>query len=292
MHMHSRHKSQRVLWLALFLNLFVSALKLIYGLWSSSLSVLADSVHSFADSGASIIGLVSIYFASQPEDDNHHYGHQKFETLAILIISSLITLTAWELFTHAIEKIIHGSEPKFHPIGLAIMLMTMTINILLSRYELRKAKEYNSDILHADAHHTASDFWISFSVLVGLVCVYYKIYWLDSLLTIFIALFLAYTAFKLFKETLLVLSDAAFINIDDIYEIAYSVKGVLKCYNIRTRGKKGSAFVDLSIRVDPKMTIYDAHKLAHIIEDKIKANIPGIYDVLIHTEPHVKEVHT
>lgn len=289
MHMHSHHKSQRVLWLALFLNLFVSVLKLIYGLWSSSLSVLADSVHSFADSSASIIGLVSIYFASQPEDDNHHYGHQKFETLAVLVISSLIALTAWELFTHAIDKIIHGSEPKFHPIGIAIMLVTMIINFLLSRYELKKAKEYHSDILHADAHHTASDFWVSFSVLITLICVYYKMYWLDALLTLFIALFLAYTAFKIFKETLLVLSDAAFINIDNIYDIAYSVKGVMKCHSIRTRGKKGNAFVDLSIRVDPKMSIYDAHELAHVIEDKIKASMPGVRDVLIHTEPYLQE---
>ncbi|MCI5071891.1 cation diffusion facilitator family transporter [bacterium] len=289
MHMHSYHKSQRVLWLALLLNLFVSVLKLSYGLWSSSLAVLADSAHSFADSSASIIGLISVYFASQPKDENHHYGHQKFETLAILVISSLIALTAWELFTHALDKIIHGSQPKFHPIGIAIMLITMLVNFFLSRYELKKAKEYNSDILHADAHHTASDFWVSLSVLVTLVCVYYKIYWLDALLTLFIAVFLAYTAFKIFKETMLVLSDAAFINTEDVYAIAFSVQGVLECHDIRTRGKKGNAFVDLSIRVDPKMSIYDAHELAHRIEDKIKATMPGIQDVLIHTEPYIKE---
>jgi len=284
--MARRGNVSQVLWLALITNILVAAAKTVYGLLTGTLSMIADGIHSFTDAGSSVMGLISIQYALQPSDDDHHYGHYKFETLAALGIGGLIALTSWEVFKKAIGRLLYPTSSAFHFSGLWIMLASMAINLGLSWYERKKGRQYKSSILEADAYHTASDFWVSLSVLISLFATKWNVRWIDPAVSLLIAIYFAYVAFKLVKETVLVLSDAAYIEVKEIEKLVHSVTGVMGCHRIRTRGRAGQAFVDLHIQVDPSIDVATSHAIVHNIEKKIKESIEGVRDVLIHTEPY------
>ena len=277
---------RNVLWIALSLNLLVSGLKLFYGFSTSTLSMIADGFHSIADAGSSVLGLVAVHFASKPSDDDHHYGHFKFETVAAMGIAVFIAITSWEILQQGVHRLRSGDPAHFHFYGIPIMLVGMAINLALSRYERKKAIEYKSALLEADSYHTASDVWVSFSVIFSMVCIHYGVHWADPIVSILISIYFAIVSWKVLKDTVMALSDAAYIDTDRVKKIINEVPGVIGHHHVRTRGKPGQAFLDLHIQVDPKTDTYTSHRLAHEIESRIKKEITGIHDVLIHTEPY------
>lgn len=282
---HPREVS-RVLVLALALNLLISALKLVYGFSTSTLSMVADGFHSIADAASSVLGLIAVNYAAKPSDEDHHYGHFKFETMAALGIAIFIGVTGWEVLKSAVHRLWSGGQSTFEVYGIPVMLVGMAINLFLSRYELRKARQYKSAILEADGYHTASDLWVSLSVILSMLCIRFGIPWADPVVSILISLYFAYVSWTVLKDTVMTLSDAAYIDTERVKRIIQSTPGVIGHHHVRTRGKPGQAFLDLHIQVDPKTDTYTSHKLAHAIEDKIKKEITGIHDVLIHTEPY------
>lgn len=285
--MTPNHKQVRnVLWMALALNLLVAALKLFYGFYSHTLSIVGDGFHSLADGASSIAGLLAVFASEKPKDKDHHYGHQKFETLATLLISAFIGLTGWEVFRHALERLTTDSPIHFHPVGLAIMIFSMIVSFSLSRYEGKKAKELQSPILEADAYHTGSDFWVSLCIIISLICIQLGLPFVDALVSMGISVYFVWIGFRLVKDTTLVLSDAAFVDTKRVKSLAKTIPGVIGCHHIRTRGLPGSAFLDLHIQVDPETSTVVSHKIAHDLERKIKEEITGIHDILIHTEPY------
>ncbi|HLG18516.1 MAG TPA: cation diffusion facilitator family transporter [Bdellovibrionota bacterium] len=277
---------KRILWIALFMNIVVSAAKATYGLMTGTLSMIADGAHSLTDAGSSIMGLVSVHFAVRPSDNDHHYGHHKYETLAALGIGGFIALTSWEILKNAIHRLTDLEHPEFHPSGLGIMLVTMAVNLGLSKYERKKGREYRSSILTADAYHTASDFWVSLSVVVTLIAVRFDWAWVDPVVSLGIAIYFAYIAYKVVSDNVLDLSDAAFVDPREIERLVLDVPGILSCHRVRTRGRHGNIFVDLHVQIEPETTTAAAHAIVHNAEMRIKSHIDGIRDVIIHTEPY------
>jgi len=282
---HHADQIRRVLWLELAANLVVAAAKLSYGIMTGTLSMISDGAHSLTDMAGNGIGFISIHMANQPSDEDHHYGHQKYETLAALGIGALIGLTSWEIIKSAVHRLEDPPEPSFHIAGIIIMVTTMAINAGVSFWERKKGEELDSALLKADAYHTGSDVWVSLTVLLSITAIHFNILWVDSVVSFGIALYLSYIAFKLVKENIAVLTDAAYIRPEAVAEIAKAVPGVLGCHHVRTRGKMGYAFVDLHVQVDPKTDTVASHKIIHTIESRIKAGIDGVQDVMIHTEP-------
>jgi cation diffusion facilitator family transporter len=275
-----------VLIIALALNILVAFGKTLYGSVTGTLSMIADGLHSFADAASSVMGLVAVRYATRPSDSDHHYGHYKFETLAALGVGAFIGLTSWEILKNASERLIHPEHTDFYFSGLWIMAITMLINGGLSWYERKKSVEFKSAILKADAYHTASDLMVSFSVFLSLIAIKYGLTWVDPIVSLFLVLYFLRVAYKLIKENVLDLSDAAFIDTLLIKSIAKSVPGVIGCHRVRTRGRFGNVFIDLHIQVDPELPTLQSHQLAHAIETKIRGEIQGVRDVLIHTEPY------
>src|SRR5262245_25504915 len=117
---HSR-EIKRVLWLALLMNVLVALAKAIYGLMTGTLSLIADAIHSTTDAASSVMGLISVHFASRPSDEDHHYGHHKFETLAAMGIGAFIALTSWEILKSSIHRLATPHEPIFRSTGIWII---------------------------------------------------------------------------------------------------------------------------------------------------------------------------
>lgn len=276
---------KQTLIIAFFLNILIAIAKMIYGISTGTLTMIGDGVHSIMDGFGSFMAIFSVEYASRPSDHDHHYGHTKYETIGTLAIAALVGLAGWEMFRRSISRLFYPAESIYHDSGVWIMCATILINFLLSRYELRQSKKYNSQILRADSIHTASDIWVSLSVLVSLAALKFHVQWVDTILSVGIAFYFAYAAISLIKPTILVLTDAAFLDVQKIKNIALQEPDVISCHRVRTRGTPSNAFVDLHIQIAPETTTLQAHRLAHTIENNIKEEISGIVEVMIHTEP-------
>ncbi len=279
----------RVLAIVLVLNWAVAAAKIIYGLLSRVGSMTADGYHSLSDGTSNIIGLIGIFLASRPKDLNHPYGHKKYETFFSLGIAGLLFLVALNLVRQGINRFLHPVAFNIDFQSFLVMVVTIGINIAVTRYEYRKGKLYNSDILIADSMHTKADIFTSFSVIIALIGIKLGYPVIDPLITLFIAVFVGYAGYEILKQSSDVLCDAvATVDTKKIEEIVLSVQGVRSFHKIRTRGRTDDVYIDLHIQLDPDTHLDKAHQISSIIEDKVKKSIPGVSELLVHLEPKEK----
>lgn len=277
---------KRVLWAILGLNILVALAKLSWGLLSNSTAMTADGVHSLFDGTSNIVGLVGLGFAARPADADHPYGHTKYETFASVVISLMLGLTAYSLGKEAILKLLgQGEPPVVTTMSFVIMIGTLGVNIGVASYERRAAKRLNSDILLADANHTASDVLVSVGVIISLVLVRIGFPIADGIVSMLVAVAITLTAWDVLKHANATLSDSARIPVEGIHECALSVAGIRGSHHIRTRGTSNEVYVDLHVLVDPQLTVKVGHQLAHTVEKCIQAKYPQAIDVVVHVEP-------
>ena len=283
----SRLKQVRqVLLYTLLLNIIVALAKAIYGYSIDSISMLSDGFHSFSDGASNIVGLAGIWIASHPPDENHPYGHRKFENLATIAIAILIFGAGLEILRETFHRIQSPSHINVTWMSFVIMAGTLAVNFGVMSYETRKGRELKSDFLIADALHTRSDIYISLSVIISLIAVKAGYPIVDVIAALIIVFFIAKMGFLILKSATSVLTDEACIDPDEIKEVAKSVTGVMDCHGIRTRGNETFVNIDLHVQVDPELKIADAHEVTHTVENTLKKRFPEVIDVVIHTEPY------
>jgi cation diffusion facilitator family transporter len=283
--MHRFKKVQQVLVLVLFLNLAVAFAKIIYGTLTGTLSMTADGYHSLFDGISNIVGLVGIFIASRPPDREHPYGHQKYETVASIFIAVLLLFVGFEIFQNALHRFLLQSTPGVTPLSFIIMLGTMGVNYLVTRYEHGKGVALRSQVLIADSMHTKSDIYVSFSVIVSLFAIKLGFPLLDPLIALFISIVIFRAGFRIMKENSRVLLDMSRLEEDEICRLVMGVDGVLDCHKIRTRGGMGDIRIDLHVLVQPDMALEDAHLIAHRVSKMLKVEYKDVSDVVVHLEP-------
>ena len=286
---HRFKKVQQVLVLVLFLNLAVAFAKIIYGTLTSTLSMTADGYHSLFDGISNIVGLVGIFIASRPPDREHPYGHQKYETVASIFIAVLLLFVSFEIFQNALHRFLLQSTPGVTPLSFIIMLGTMGVNYLVTRYEHGKGVALRSQVLIADSMHTKSDIYVSFSVIVSLFAIKFGFPLLDPLIALFISIVIFRAGFRIMKENSRVLLDMSRLEEDEICRLVMGVDGVIDCHKIRTRGGMGDIRIDLHVLVQPDMPLEDAHIIAHRVSKMLKAEYTDVSDVVVHLEPALRE---
>ena len=277
---------RKILLLILILNWAVALAKIIYGIISHCSSMTADGFHSLSDGASNIVGLVGIHFACQPVDEDHPYGHKKYETFYSLGIAFMLFFVAFGLVHECLGRFYSPITAKTNAQSFIVMIVTMAVNIFVMNYERAKGVALKSDILVSDSLHTRADILTSLSVIIALIFIRMGYPIVDPIVTILIALFIAFAGFKIIKESSIVLCDtAAILDINKIEEIVLGVKGVKNCHKIRSRGRPDDVHVDLHVQVNASMHMEDAHKISYAIEEQIKKGIPEITDVVVHMEP-------
>ena len=276
---------RRILWWVLLLNVFVAAAKWIYGVITQSLGMQADGLHSFFDGLSNVVGLLGLWLASPRPDANHPYGHKKFETLAAGAIGGFLVMTCLYLLWKAYRSWTMNLDPQVTTISFMIMLITMSINIFVTKWERQKGKELKSDILMADSYHTASDVLTSLSVLAGLIAIQAGYPLIDPIVAVVVAGVIAWTAIMVLKEVLSSLTDQIRLDPQDIRAAVMTMPGILDCHEIRTRGLANHVFVDLSIHVEPTWSVEQAHVLATDVEAFLLTHFYSVEDVVVHIEP-------
>jgi cation diffusion facilitator family transporter len=275
----------RVLWIVLFLNLAVALLKLVFGFLSGALSMVADGFHSMLDASSNVVGLTGMRLAKRAPDPGHPYGHRKFEALAAVGISLFLFLTCYEILSSLVGRLREHQEIEPTLFTFVAMALAMGINFFVTRYEKRAAKRLRSLILAADARHTQSDVFASFGVIVSLVGALLGFPLIDTIMAIGIAGFIAYSGFLIVQSSFSVLADSQVVDPDQVARIASQVEGVSFAHRVRSRGLPDDIHVDLHVHVPPAMTVAQAHQLAHEASQRIRAEIEGVTDVVIHLEP-------
>ena len=280
-----RTEVRRVLILTLVLNVTVVILKAVVGLWTGSLSLLADALHSITDSANNVLGLVTNQLASPEPDRDHPYGHQKYEAVGALGVAAFLGIACFEIFMSAMERIWSGGGPvSMTATGLWLMLLVLGINIAVAFYERRVGHRLGSQILIADAHHTMSDIWITIAVIGGLIGIWRGLQWLDIVLAFPVALLVLHSGWVVLSANLPWLVDEMAIAPERIHEVVMQVPGVINCHNIASRGLLGrQVFIDMHLIVKP-VDVAAAHAVTEAVEAKLE-DVFGPTRVTIHVEP-------
>jgi cation diffusion facilitator family transporter len=274
-----------VLWVVLGLNLGVAALKLVFGFSTGALSMIADGFHSSLDATSNVVGLAGLRLARRAPDANHPYGHRKFEALAALGISLFLFMACYEILTSLLGRLQGTHEIDASPYAFSAILVTIVVNLLVTRYEARAATRLHSMILAADAKHTRSDVFVSFGVLAALLAARFGFSALDPVVAIVIVGFIAYSGYQIVNDSFAVLADARAVDPEHVTRIATGIEGVSGAHHVRSRGLPDDIHIDLHMHVPAQMTVEQAHELAHEASKRIRAEIAGVTDVVVHVEP-------
>ncbi|MGV8174475.1 MAG: cation diffusion facilitator family transporter [Methanothrix sp.] len=276
---------RRILMIIFVLNILTALAKGIYGLYTDSLSMSADGLHSFFDSTANIIGLVGISLAARPPDRDHPYGHSKYESFAAMGIAILLFAGCLQLIVSAAGRLQSGGSPNVTGLSFVVMALTLIINVGVSSYEYVLGRRLKSSILVADSLHTRSDVFASLGVILGLFAVRMGYPLADPLIALFICVLIIHTGLEIIRESSTALLDRAAIDEKVIIDLARSVEGVCSCHAVRTRGMAEEIYVDLHIEVDASLSMELAHEVGVDVERAIKGRIPEVRDVVVHLEP-------
>ncbi len=275
----------RVLNRVLLLNLAVAFAKIALGYLTGAVSVLSDGFHSLTDAASNIVALVGVSVARRPPDENHPYGHRKYETMASLGILVFLVIVLVEVVSAALDRFRTGAVPKVFPEGIGVMVATLGVNMVVARYELREGRRLKSEVLRADAKHTRSDVLTSGTVIVALLAVWVGYPFMDPLAALLVAGFIGHACWQIAQEASRILSDEIVIAEQDIRRVVESVTDVLGCHQIRTRGSSDHVFVDLHLWLRADTPLEAAHATSHVVKDRLMTRFPQIADVVIHIEP-------
>jgi cation diffusion facilitator family transporter len=278
---------QRVIVVTLILNLVVAALKIGYGYGANALSIRADGFHSLTDSANNVVGMWGIMIASRPPDQGHPYGHRKYELLAAGVVGLSLLGMAYDVAKSAIGRwLTPGSDlPAIDATAFVVLIVTLAINLFVARYEYRRGRELKSPFLMSDAVHTRSDVIVTLGVLLAVVLVWLGYPRLDMVAAFLVALYIGWTGIGVLRENLAYLADSALVEPAKVDALALEVPGVASTHKIRTRGIPGQTYIDLHIQIAPHLNVVEAHRVTHAVIDAIKAGVPGVADVVVHTEP-------
>lgn len=276
-------------WVSILGNAFLSALKIVIGLISGSLAVVADGIDSASDIVTSIITLLTARILSKPPDIKFSYGYEKADTIASKALSFIIFFAGAQLAISTLTKLIEN-QYRTMPTNLAIYVTLVSIlgKLLLAFYQFKVGKRVNSSMLIANAKNMQNDVIISISVLIGLVLTFvFKLPILDVITAFAVSGWIMYVAFKIFLHSNRELMDG----VDDtgiyakIFQASKQVEGVNNPHRVRVRQISGSYLIAIDIEVDGDLSVIVSHKIAHDLEQAIKSKIDNVYDIIVHIEP-------
>jgi len=285
--------SQRAAGLSVASNSTLIAVKLVLGLWTASVSVISEALHSLVDLVASLIALYSVRKSAQPEDEDHPFGHGKFESISGAVEALLIFLAAGAIFYQAGHALLLGHFLHTPLGGLIAMGVSMLVNWVVSAWLYRVATDNQSIALEADALHLRYDVYTCAGVFVGMGVIAIAglrgldLKWLDPLLGIMVALVVVRAAYRLTRKSLEDLVDTRLPKeeMERLMEIleANSALGI-RFHRVRARRAGPLRHIDLHVEMSPELTVQKAHDICDHLEQDITASLPRAR-VLIHAEP-------
>jgi cation diffusion facilitator family transporter len=260
--------------------------KLTVGLWTNSLGILSEALHSGIDLIAAVMTLFAVRMGDRPPDLDHQYGHEKIESMSSLAETLLLFITCAWIVYEALQRLFFVSvEVDITYIAILVMVMSIVVDFTRSRALMKVAKKYKSQALEADAIHFSTDLLSSVVVLIGIMFTLAGFKSFDALAALGVAAITAVIGWRLWKRSVHTLLDGAPKDIsEDITSAAETVPGVMKVGRVRMRESGHKVFVDALVYIDKAKPLEQAHKVTEDVTKKIEDLVPNA-DVMIHAEP-------
>jgi cation diffusion facilitator family transporter len=270
-------------------NILLIAAKLVVGLMTGSLAILADAAHSFLDLSASIFAYFGIRAAERPADEHHAWGHGKAENVSSLIQMFLLGATCIAIVIESVRRLAFLSTVRVAWYSFAVVIGAVIVDILISRFLGQVSDAHGgSAALEADALHFTSDLWASLAVLVGITIVaVFGFEAADPLAGMAVALIIGVTAVRQGRQTTQVLLDAMpdrriLAQVESILESDPRLHGY---HALRARQSGKHVLLDVAVHVDGNLSLKEAHEVGHLISERIKREMPVVTDAVVHVEP-------
>lgn len=284
----------RVTFLGLVINIFLTIGKYLIGFLGISRAMVADATHSFSDLASDLIILFVVRIATRPPDDNHRYGHGKFETFAIVIVTFILFFVATGILLDAIKNIfffvkgVEQSKPK--EIALIAAFVSIAVKEIMFWFTYIYAKKFNSQLLLANAWHHRSDSLSSIAALLGIAgSIYLNNKWiiLDPIAAIIVCMMIYRVALKIFKPAINELLEKSLPEHvrNEIFTIISNVEQVKNPHNLKTRKIGNNYAIEVHIYLDENMSVMQSHQITEEIEKKIKDRFGPLTHITIHVEP-------
>jgi cation diffusion facilitator family transporter len=270
-------------------NLLLAVLKIAVGIYSGSLAVLGDGIDSSVDVLIALMSLVVSVVISRPADAGHPWGHGRAETVATAVLSFILFFAGAQLILNSILSLFSGITREV-PAKEALYITVVSIagKLILAWSQYLFSKKAASAMLRANAKNMAADVVISLGVLGGLgLSLFLNIGAIDSAAAILVGFWVIKSAVGIFIEANSELMDggSGAGSYQAVFDAVHSVPGAGRPHRTRMRRIAGFWDIDMDIEVDPKLTVYEAHRIAAQVERAIKERIEGVYDIMIHVEP-------
>jgi cation diffusion facilitator family transporter len=279
-------KKQAVALGSVLTSAFLASSKLVIGLVTGSLAVLAQAADNGLDLVTTLMTYMAVRFAERPPDEDHPYGHGKVESLSALFETALLILTCGGIAYQAVQRLTTGEAGIRYPgVAIGVMLFSIGVDLVRTAVLRRTARRYHSQALAADALNFTGDILSSGLVIAGLLFVRWGIPWADPLAALVVAGVVLVGALRLAREAVDALLDREPTDLAErIRRVVEGVDGVLTCRGLRVRRVGAKTFADVTIGVDRAAGVEAAHEVASAVEETLQSQLAPV-DVVVHVEP-------
>lgn len=277
---------RRTLLVVLALNGFVALIKVVIGLRTGALTVLGAALESTLDMFNNVIGVMLVDVAGRAPDEDHPYGHDKFETLGALGIVGFLSISCFELLREGVSAIASHRTPRsIQALDIVVIALTLGVNLFVVTFERRRGRELGSTFLLADAAHTGGDILVTLMALASLALSRFGWSALDAGLAITVALIIAWSGWRILRQSIPYLVDERAIDAKELRGVVLGVPEIRDVRNVRSRSTaSGQLFAEVTIAVSGVTPVEEAHRLADAVEAAIEREF-GTSQVTVHVEP-------
>lgn len=283
----------KVTWTGIWTNVLLVILKLVIGFWGKSQALVADGVHSTSDLFSDAVVLLGLKYGRKEADQQHPYGHGKIETLASLIVGTILFAVGIGVAIHAIESILRAETMTPSAWAIWVAAFSIVAKELLYWYTVKVGRRIRSSVLIANAWHHRTDALSSVAVLIGIAFAWAKPEWriADSLAALVVAYPILRVSISFSSKALKELIDTVpeEESLKRIEQIALETDGVITVHDITARRSGPDMMMELHLVVDPHQTVFEGHRIANSVEKRLLDEIEGALRVTIHVDPDTEQ---
>ncbi len=282
--------AMKVSLISIAVNLFLTVFKMLAGIIASSGAMVSDAVHSASDIFSTFIVIIGVKLSSKAPDTEHPYGHERMESVAAIILATILAITALGIGESGVTKIAAGNYADIKTPGLLALIaaaISMIVKEAMYWYTKINAKKINSTALMADAWHHRSDALSSVGAFAGILGARLGLAVLDPVASVIICVFIAKTAVSIFKDAIDKMVDKSCDKQTEekISALTLRQEGVISIYNLKTRMFGNRIYVDLEIVADKNKSLEDAHSIADKVHDEIEREFAEVKHIMVHVNP-------
>lgn len=284
---------QRVTLVGVLVNILLSLTQIISGVFAHSQALIADGLHTLADLFSDFVVMLTAHQSAKEADQDHPYGHGRIETLSSIFLGLILIGVAIGIGIRGVTTLVEGTPTQTESYALAFALLAIFSKEFLYRYTVQAARNIRSTLLESNALHHRSDVFSSIVVVIGIATQIAGIPYMDVVAALIVSVMISLMAIHLIRKAFSELIDTSLEQslVDSVRQHILSLDGVVAVHSLRSRTMGGMGYIDTEIRVNPYLSVSEAHYISLYIETSVKKNFSAIMDITVHIDPVAETQH-